>query len=77
TNKSAKRFTHWAAVLTLAASLVIMGLFTACPNAAGGGTSSGGNTGGGTTLTKVVYLAGTIGTIGNEKPHYWKNGTKY
>ncbi|UTC66417.1 MULTISPECIES: leucine-rich repeat protein [unclassified Treponema] len=50
TNKigSAQRFTHWAAVLTLAASLVIMGLFTACPNAAGGGgTSSDGNTGGG------------------------------
>ncbi|UTC66291.1 MULTISPECIES: leucine-rich repeat protein [unclassified Treponema] len=50
TNKSQKRFTSWAAVLALAASLVIMGLLTACPNAAGGGgTSSGGNTGGGSS----------------------------
>ncbi|UTC66441.1 MULTISPECIES: hypothetical protein [unclassified Treponema] len=79
TNKigSAQRFTHWAAVLTLAASLVIMGLFTACPNSAGGGGTSSGGTGGGTTLTTAVYLAGSITTGGNEKPCYWKNGTKY
>ncbi|WP_428769250.1 hypothetical protein V1L52_09930 [Treponema sp. HNW] len=150
TNKSAKRFTHWAAITVLAASLVIMGLFTACPNAAGGGGTTpltkykvtlepasdgtvtvnpalpsdgmvaenteitftafphagyklqkwelNGQTVNGTSPTyklkvtqnaqvKVsfellsgtpsVYLAGTIGTIGNEKPHYWKNGTKY
>ncbi|UTC66535.1 MULTISPECIES: leucine-rich repeat protein [unclassified Treponema] len=58
TNKigSAQRFTHWAAVLTLAASLVIMALFTACPNAAGGGgTSSGGNTGGGSSTSQSKY----------------------
>ncbi|MGI5172608.1 hypothetical protein H0R92_03270 [Treponema sp. OMZ 840] len=139
-----------AAVLTLAASLVIMGLFTACPNSAGGGGTTpltkykvtlepasdgtvtvnpalpsdgmvaenteitftasphagyklqkwelNGQTVNGTAPTyklkvtqnaqvKVsfellsgtpsVYLAGSITTGGNPKPHYWKNGTKH
>ncbi|WP_428770960.1 hypothetical protein V1L52_03705 [Treponema sp. HNW] len=143
-----------AAVLTLAASLVIMGLFTACPNAAGGGGTGGGTTpvtkykvtlepasDGTVTVnpalpsdgmvaenteitftasphagyklqkwelngqavngtaptyklkvtqnaqvkvsfellsgTPSVYLAGSITTGGNPKPHYWKNGTKH
>ncbi|MGI5172928.1 leucine-rich repeat domain-containing protein [Treponema sp. OMZ 840] len=53
-----------AAVLTLAASLVIMGLFTACPNAAGGGgTSSVGNTGGGSSTSQSKYAV-TFGVDG-------------
>ncbi|MGI5172641.1 leucine-rich repeat domain-containing protein [Treponema sp. OMZ 840] len=57
TNKSAKRFTHWAAITVLAASLLPVGLFTACPNAAGGGgTSSGSNSGGGTITPDAAIL---------------------
>ncbi|MGI5174668.1 leucine-rich repeat domain-containing protein [Treponema sp. OMZ 840] len=50
-------FTNRAAVFTLAASLVIMGLFTACPNAAGGGNTGGGSSGGGSgpAYVKVAY----------------------
>ncbi|MGI5174669.1 leucine-rich repeat domain-containing protein [Treponema sp. OMZ 840] len=60
-NKSAKRFTSWAAVLALAASLVIMGLLTACPNAAGGG-------GGGTTpVPKYEVKFGVDGANGTLK----------